>query len=82
MRNAGLDETQTEVKTVRRNINNLRYADGTILMAENEEKLRKLLKVKMESKRSGLKFNIYKAKIKASSPIALHDKKLEQQWKQ
>ena len=74
MRNAVLDETQTEVKTARRNINNLRYADGTILMAENEEKLRKLLKVKMESKRSGLKFNIYKAKIKASSPIALHDK--------
>ena len=74
MRNAGLDETQTEVKTARRNISNLRYADGTILMAENEEKLRKLLKVKMESKRSGLKFNIYKAKIKASSPIALHDK--------
>ena len=74
MRNAGLDETQTEVKTARRNINNLRDADGTILMAENEEKLRKLLKVKMESKRSGLKFNIYKAKIKASSPIALHDK--------
>ena len=74
IRNTGLDETQTEVKTVGRNINNLRYADGTILMAENEEKLRNLLKVKRESKRSGLKFNIHKAKIKASSPIALHDK--------
>ena len=74
MRNAGLEEAQAGIKIAGRNINNLRYADGTILMAENEEKLRNLLKVKRESKRSGLKFNIHKAKIKASSPIALHDK--------
>ena len=74
MRNAGLDETQTEVKIVGRKTNNLSYADGTSLMAENEEKLKKLLKVKRESKRSGLKFNIQKVKIMASSPIALHGK--------
>ena len=68
MRNAGLDETQTEVKIVGRKTNNLSYADGTSLMAENEEKLKKLLKVKRESKRSGLKFNIQKTKIIASRP--------------
>ena len=76
MRNAGLDETQTRVKIVGRNINNLRYADGTILMAENEEKLRSLLKVKDESKRAGLKFNFQKSKIMAPSPIALHGKSM------
>ena len=75
MRNAGLEEAHAGIKIAGRNINNLRYADDTTLMAESEEELKSLLmKVKMESKRSGLKFNIYKAKIKASSPIALHDK--------
>ena len=70
MRNAVLDEAQAGIKTARRNINNLRYADDTTLMAENEEELKSLLmKVKMESEKAGLKLNIQKAKIKASSPI-------------
>ena len=70
MRNTGLEETQGGIKTARRNINNLRYADGTTLMAENEEELKILLmKVKEESKKVGLKPNIQKTKIMASGPI-------------
>ena len=68
--NAGLDETQAGIKTDRRNINNLRYADDTILMAEGEEELKSLLmKVKEESEKAGLKLNIQKMKIMASGPI-------------
>ena len=74
MRNAGLDETQAGIKIAQRNINNLRYADGTILMAESEEELNSLsMKVKQESEKVGLKLNIQKTKIMASSP-SLHDK--------
>ena len=70
MRNAGLDEAQAGIKIVRRNINNLRYADDTTLMAENKEKLKSLLmKVKEESEKVGLKLNIQKMKIMASGPI-------------
>ena len=70
MRNAGLKETQARIKTAGRNINNLRYADDTTLMAESEEELRSLLmKVKEECKKAGLKLNIWKTKIMASSPI-------------
>ena len=70
MRNAGLEETQAGIKIAGRNINNLRYADDTILMAESEEELKGLLmKVKEESEKLGLKFNIQKTKIMASSPI-------------
>ena len=70
MRNAGLEETQTGIKTARRNINSFRYADDTILMAESEEELKSLLmKVKEESEKVGLKLNIQKTKIMASSPI-------------
>ena len=70
MRNAGLDEAQAGIKISRRNINNLRYADDTTLMAENEEELKSLLmKVKEESGKVGLKLNIQKTKIMAFSPI-------------
>ena len=70
MRNARLDEAQAGIKIARRNINNLRYTDDTTLMAESEEELKSLLmKVKEESEQSGLKLNIQKTKIKASSPI-------------
>ena len=70
MRNAGLEEAQSGIKVARRNIKNLRYADDTILMAESEEKLKSLLmKVKEESEKVGLKFNIQKTKIIASGPI-------------
>ena len=70
MRNAGLDEAQAGIKTSRRNINNLRYADDTTLMAESEEELKSLLKkVKEESKQVALKLNIQKTKIMASGPI-------------
>ena len=70
MRNAGLEEAQTGIKIARRNINNLRYADDTNLMAESEEKLKSLLmKVREESEKFGLKLNIQKTKIMASSPI-------------
>ena len=70
MRNAGLDEAQARIKIARRNINNLRYADDTTLMAESEEELKSLLmKVKEESEKVGLKLNIQKMKIMASSPI-------------
>ena len=69
MRNAGLDETQAAIKIAGRNINNLRYADDTTLMAENEEKLKSLLiQVKEESEKVGLKLNIQKTKITASNP--------------
>ena len=70
MRNAGLEEAQAGIKTAGRNINNLRYADDTTLMAESEEELKSLLmKVKEESEKVGLKLNIQKTKIMASSPI-------------
>ena len=70
MRNAELEETQAGVKIAGRNINNLRYADDTILMAESEEELKSLLmKVKVESEKVGLKLNIQKTKIMASGPI-------------
>ena len=70
MRNAGLEEAQAGIKIARRNINNLRYADDTTLMAENEEELKSLLmKVKVESQKVGLKVNIQKTKIMASSSI-------------
>ena len=70
MRNAGLDEAQAGIKIAGRNINNLRYADDTTLMAEREEELKSLLmKVKVESEKVGLKLNIQKTKIMESSPI-------------
>ena len=69
VRNPGLDEAQTEIKIVRRNINNLRYADDTTLMAESEELKSLLMKVKEESEEVGLKLNIQKTKIMASGPI-------------
>ena len=70
MRNAGLEETQAGIKIAGRNINNLRYANDTTLMAETEEELKSLLmKVKVESEKAGLKLNIQKTKIMASGPI-------------
>ena len=70
MRNAGLEEAQAGIKIAERNIKNLRYADDTILMAESEEELKSLLmKVKVESEKVGLKLNMQKTKIMASSPI-------------
>ena len=70
MRNAGVEEAQAGIKIARRNINNLRYADDTTLMAESEEELKSLLvKVKVESEKVGLKLNIQKMKIMASGPI-------------
>ena len=70
MQNTRLDEAQAEIKIAGRNINNLRYADDTILMAESEEELKSLLmKVKVESEKVGLKLNIQKTKITASGPI-------------
>ena len=70
MRNAGLDEAQAGIKIAGRNINNLRHADDTTLMAESEEELTSLLmKVKEESEKAGLKLNIQKTKIMASGPI-------------
>ena len=82
MRNAGLDEAQAGIKIAGRNINNLRYADDTTLMAESEEELKSLLmKVKVESEKVGLKLNIQKTKIMASGPITSWeiDRK---QWKE
>ena len=71
MRNTGLEEAQAGIKIVGRNINNLRYADDTTLMAESEEELKSLfMKVKVESEKVGLKLNIQKTKIMASGPIA------------
>ena len=69
MRNAGLDETQAGIKIARRNINNLRHADDTTLMAESEELKSLLMNVKEESEKVGLKLNIQKTKIMASGPI-------------
>ena len=70
MKNSGLEETQAEIKIAGRNINNLRYADDTTLMAESEEELKSLLmKVKVESEKGGLKLNFQKTKIMASGPI-------------
>ena len=73
MRNAGLDEVQTGIKIARKNINNLRDADDTTLMAESEELKSLLMKVKQESEKVGLKLNIQKTKIMASGP-SLHGK--------
>ena len=71
MQNAGLDEAQVGIKTARRNSNNLRYANDTILMAESKEELKSLwMKVKEESEKAGLKLNIQKTKIMASGPIS------------
>ena len=71
MRNVGLEEAQAGIKIARRNINNLRYADDTTLMAESEEELRSfLMKVKVESEKLGLKLDTQKTKITASGPIA------------
>ena len=69
MRNAGLEETQAGIKITVKNINNLRYADGTTLMAESEEELKSLL-MKEESEKAGWKLNIQKTKIMASGPVA------------
>ena len=69
MRNAGLEETQVGIKIAGRNINNMRYADDTTLMAESVEELKNLLKVKEKSEKVGLKLNIQKTKIMASGPI-------------
>ena len=70
MRNAGLDDAQVRIKIAKRNINNLRYADDTTLMAESKEELKSLLmKVKEETEKAGLKLDIQKAKIMASGPI-------------
>ena len=71
MRNAGLDEAQAEIKIAGRNINNLRYADNSTLMAESKELKSLLMKLKEESEKVGLKLNIQKTKIKASDPITL-----------
>ena len=73
MRNPGLEEAQAGIKIARRSINNLRYADDTILMAESEELKSLLMNVKEESEKVGLKLNIQKTKIMASSPV-LHSK--------
>ena len=82
MWNAGLDEAQAGIKIAGRNINNLRYADDTTLMAESEEELKSLLmKVKEESEKAGLKLNIQKTKIMASSPMTSWQIDGEQ-WKQ
>ena len=76
MRNAGLEEAEAGIKIAERNINNLRYADDTTLMAESEEKLKSfLMKVKEESEKIGLKLNIQKMKIMASGP-SLHGKQM------
>ena len=82
MRNAGLEEAQAGLKIAGRNINNLRYADDTTLMAESEEELKSLLvKVKEKSEKVGLKLNIQKTKIMASGPISSWEK-MGKQWKQ
>ena len=80
MRNAGLEETQAGIKIAGRNINNLRYADDTTLMAESEEELKSLL-MKEESEKVGLKLNIQKTKIMASGP-SFPSKHMRKQWKQ
>ena len=82
MRNAGMDEAQAAIKIARRNINNLRYAEDTPLMAESEELKSLLIKVKEESEKAGLKLNIQKTKIMASGPISSWqiDGKQQKQW--
>ena len=80
MRNAGLDEAQAGIKTAERNINNLRYADDTTLMAESEELKSLLMKVKEESEKVGLKLNIQKMKIMAAGLITSWQ--MEKQWNQ
>ena len=81
MRNAGLEEAQAGIKIARRNINNLRYADDTTLMAESEEELKcHLMKVKEESEKVGLKLNIQKTKIMTSKPVTswqIHGERVE-----
>ena len=79
MRKAGLEEAQTGIKIARRNINNLRYADDTTLMAESEELMSLLMKVKEESEKAGLKLNIQKTKIMTSIPITSWQK-MGKQW--
>ena len=82
MRNPELDETQAGIKIAGRNINNLRSADDTTLVAESDEELKSLLmKVKEESEKVGLKLNIQKTKIMATGPIT-HGKQMGKQWKQ
>ena len=82
MRNSGLEEVQVGIKIAGRNINNLRYADVTTLMAEREEELKSLLmKVKEESEKAGLNFNIQKTKIMDLVP-SFHGKEMGKQWKQ
>ena len=80
MPNAGVDEAQAGIKIAGRNINNVRYADDTTLMAESEELKRLLMKVKEENEKVGLKLNIQKTKIMASGPITSWQ--IEKQWKQ
>ena len=80
MSNAGLDEAQAGIKTARRNINHLKYADDTTLMAESEKELKSLL-MKEESERAGLKLNIQKTKIMASGPI-ISWQYMGKHWKQ
>ena len=81
MRNAGLDEAQARIKIARRNINNLRYAEDTTLMAESKEELKSLfIKVKEKNEKAGLKLNIQKAKIIASGPITSWQM-MGKQWK-
>ena len=82
MRNAGLDEAQAGIKIAGRNINNLRDADDTTLMAESKELKNLLMKVKKESDKVGLKFNIQKTTIMASSPITSWKNRGGKQWKQ
>ena len=82
MRNTGLEETQAGIKIARKNINNLRYADDTTLMAQSKEELKSLLmKVKEESEKVGLKLKIQKTKIVASGPITSGNQ-MGKQWKQ
>ena len=82
VRNVGLDKAQAGIKTADRNINNLRYEDNTILMAESEEELKSLLmKLTEESEKAGLKLNIQKTKIMASGPIT-SCKQMGKQWQQ
>ena len=83
MRNARLEKAQAGIKIAGRNITNLRYADDTTFMEENEEELKsRLMKVKEESEKVGLKFNIQKTKIMASSPITSWQIEMGKQWKQ
>ena len=82
MQNAGLEKARAGIKTAGRNINNLRYADDTTLMAESEEELKTfLMKLKEENEKPGLKLNIQKMKIMASVLSSLHNKQMGKQWK-